>query len=159
VKRLGTILALVAAGLVLLVVPAGAGTKDFTGPACLNITSGDFGYVTTAADGTPLPQAYFDGDMVIGDFPCNNAQYTLFLYDNTSASGSPIATVTVNGSDLPASTTVTFPRVFINQPAPSFVCVRGETRNGDEHVSDTAPDSFPCVIVAGGSSGGGGGFQ
>jgi hypothetical protein len=159
VKRLGTILALVAAGLALLVVAAGAGTRDFTGPACLNIQSGDFGYVTTDSGGFPLPHPYFDGSMSIGDFPCQNAQYTLFLFDNTSASGSPIATITVNGSDLPASQTVTFPRVFLNQPAPSFVCVRGETRNGDEHVSDSAPDAFPCSIVAGGSSGGGTGFD
>jgi hypothetical protein len=159
VKRLGTILALVAAGVALIAVPAGAGTRDFTGPACLNITSGDFGYVTTDASGTPLTHPFFDGSMTIVDFPCNNAQYTLFLFDNTSASGSPIATVTVNGSNLPASQTVTFPRVFLNQPAPSFVCVRGETRNGDEHVSDTAPDAFPCLIVEGGSSGGGSGFN
>jgi hypothetical protein len=159
VKRLGTILALVAAGVALVAVPAGAGTRDFTGPACLNITSGDFGYVTTDSFGHPLAHPYFDGSMTIGDFPCSNAQYTLFLFDNTTASGSPIGTITVSGSDLPASTTVTFPRFFLNQTAPSFVCVRGETRNGDEHQSDTAPDAFPCLIVEGGSSGGGSGFN
>lgn len=164
-KRLSTIFALVTASLALLAVPAGAGTKDFTGPACLNIQSGDFAYTTTDAAGNPLAQPFFDGDMSIGDFPCKNAQYTLFLYDNTSATGSPIATITVKGSGLPASTTVTYPRFFFNQPggpaapAGGFVCVRGETRNGDEHVADSAPDAFPCVIVAGGSSGGGTGFN
>lgn len=151
-KRLITLAVFATAAAAILAMPTSA-AKDTKGPACTNITFGNYGYQRLATDDSGLGEATITLDAPA----CDNASYFLDVY-NFAGTGNPlindISPTSIDG------TLVTFDFSFAPGTAPDDgVCLVAESRiGGGGHVSDRAPDSG-CRQVANGSAGGDGGFS
>ena len=136
---------LLAASVFVAAVCAGTvGASDTRGPACTNITFGDFAYNQTTGE--------FSGYETLDAPACSD--YELDIYD---ASGTTLLRH-LNGTLDPedqSMTTITFATTL--DPGLEGVCIVG-TSSWKGHVADFAPDSG-CLFVDPTSSGGGGGFQ
>jgi hypothetical protein len=137
------VVALIAVALASAIAVAASGAAgDTKGPPCVNITTGDFGYVVNP-DGTGTVQGF----ETLAAGACATATYTFYVLDT---SGNVLATQTVEGATVAGSTTISFDVTFAG-PAPDTVCVYG-TALFRGRLADRAPDSG-CLAIDLSSSG------
>jgi hypothetical protein len=135
----------------LAVAPAALGDpgKDYNGPSCTNIVSGDGKYSTFG--GT---EAILRWDVQTESPTCKNATYTLVVLDasrttvlaqESLAGGTPMTCTFDTGPDANcASFTLDMGPAAT---APSSVCIYGYSANGNK-ISDRAPDADgSCVSL------------
>lgn len=136
---------LLAVSVVVAAVFAGTiGASDTRGPACTNITFGNFGYNQTTGE--------FSGYETLAAPSCTD--YELDIYDASGTTLLKHLNGTLDPTD-PSMMTITFATTL--DAGLDAVCIVG-TSNWSGHIADRAPDSG-CFFVDPTSSGGGGGFQ
>jgi hypothetical protein len=122
------------------------GASDTRGPACTNITSGDFGYNSTTGN--------FGGSETLAAAACST--YELDVYDASGTTLLAHLTGTIDPLD-PSMTTIAFPTTNVGANR-TGVCIIG-TSTWSEHIADYAPNPPGCFFVDATSSGGSQGFS
>ena len=133
----------------LAVAPAAVASsgKDYSGPSCTNIVSGDGKYSTFG--GT---EAFLRWDVQTESPTCKNTTYTLVVLDQTGTTvlvqqslqgGTPMScTLNPGPDDTCVSYTIDLGPAAT---APSAICIYGYSANGNK-VSDRAPNT-DCVSL------------
>jgi hypothetical protein len=163
-KRIISVMGVVAA--CALVLSAGAWSasgKDYTGPACNNLTGGDGVYATSSSGDAVLS---WSGTTAAPT--CAKTDYTLYVLSGpggTQLASQPIAGGTaMTCPDTTATSTSCISWSIDLGPAgtaPHDVCIYGTSSNGKKEY-DRGPDvAGSCIglVLDAGSSGGGGGFN
>jgi hypothetical protein len=161
-RRIGYVAAAVAACALVVAAFASAGSKDYNGPACNNLTGGDGAYTTFGGS-----EAFVTWSATTESPTCAKTTYTLFVLNGPG--GSQIAAQPIAGGtamtcpDTTATSTSCVSWTVDLGPAataPSSVCIYGTSSSGNK-VNDRAPDaagSCAALLLDSGSSGGFGGF-
>jgi hypothetical protein len=142
------ILPFVGVALALSVFAAGAaafGTGDTNGPACRDITGGNFAYDAASS---------FGGSISVNAPACKNVTYSVVI---ESQVGSTTTTTTLNGTQVGDPTLILFPQTTIADDD-GTLCVYVTSGTGG-HVVDRGPDSGCLPIVRDTGSGGGQSFS
>jgi len=142
------ILPLVGAALALSVFAAGAaafGTGDTKGPACRDITGGNFAYDAASS---------FGGSISVAAPACRNVTYSVVVQSQV---GGTTTTTTINGNPVADLTTVLFDPTTIADDD-GTICVYVTSSTGG-HVVDQGPDTGCIDIVRDTGSGGGQSFS
>lgn len=142
------ILPLVGAALALSVFAAGAsafGTGDTKGPACRDITGGNFAYGTDNS---------FGGSISVDAPACKNVTYTVVVQSQV---GGATNTTSIVGSPVADFTTILFNLTTIADDD-GILCVYVTSSVG-AHVVDRGPDTDCLPVVRDTGSGGGQSFS
>jgi hypothetical protein len=156
IKQVVAIAAVAAVGALAPTAFAASG-KDYSGPSCANIVSGDGKY--SAFGGT---EAFVRWDIQTESQTCKNATYTLVVLDQTGTT--VLAQQSVQGGtpmscpfDAGASDATCISFAIDLGPAataPSSVCIYGYSANGSK-PNDRAPDAGCVSVTLDGPSPGG----
>jgi hypothetical protein len=166
-KRISFVsVAMAVCALALSAVAWSAGGKDYTGPACNNLTGGDGIYSTFG--GT---EAFLSWSATTEAPTCAKTTYTLYALSGPGGAGiaaQPIAGGTAmacpdSAPGAPPSTSCISWTIDLGPAAtaPTSICIYGTSSSGPK-VNDRAPDAAgSCIglVLNPGSSGGGGGFN
>jgi len=134
----------------LAVAPAalGAPGKDYTGPSCTNIVSGDGKYSTFGG-----AEAILRWDVQTESPTCKNTTYTLVVLDATGATvlarqgAQGVTAMSCQLNPGPTRDTCVSYKIDLGPAAtaPSAICIYGYSANGTK-LNDRAPDT-DCVSL------------
>ena len=142
------VLPLLGAALALSVFAAGAaafGTGDTNGPACRDITGGNFAYDSTNS---------FGGSFSVNAPACKNITYSVVVQSQV---GSTTTTTSIPGYPVADLTTIFFdPTTIVDDDG--ILCVYVTSSTGG-HIVDRGPDDGCLPVVRDSGSGGGQSFS
>jgi hypothetical protein len=143
--------ALCAVLLLVATTATGAPKRDYSGPACNNVTGGDGVYATDPATG----DAVLTFSQTTEAPTCKQTTYSLYVL--TGPGGTQLAQQSVEGgstmacpNNAPASTSCISFSIDLGPAAtaPQFICIYGTTSNGSgNNISDRAPDNDGSCIT------------